>query len=82
MPRWASRIDLEITDIRVERVQEITEEDAMAEGVWGKDEPYQGVGDLPSDRFRDLWDSINAKRGYGWDIKPWVWVISFRRIKP
>jgi len=80
-PRQTSRMTLEIIDIRVERLQEITEEDAIAEGIWGKGEPYQGIGDLPSDRFRDLWDSLNAKRGYSWDINPWVWVIEFKRIE-
>lgn len=95
MPRWASRITLEITDIRVERLQEITEEDAKAEGTQlfhvGRFEPYIPVwsvwsmngypssliGDTPRDAFRFFWDSLNAKRGYGWETNPWVWVISF-----
>ena len=79
MPRWASRITLEITDIRVERLQEITEEDANKEG-----NPYPdmgGKGSLPPLWwFKKLWDSINAKRGYSWESNPWVWVISFKRI--
>lgn len=71
MPRWASRINLEITDIRVERVQDITEEDAKAEGVdWY---PAMRANRL----FQSLWDSINAKRGYAWDVNPWVWVVEF-----
>ena len=71
MPRWASRITLEITDIRVERVQDITEDDAIAEGV----ESFNAVAS-----YSYLWDSINAKRGYPWEKNPWVWVISFKQI--
>jgi len=72
MPRWASRITLEITNVRIEEVQDIGETDAMAEGVIpGADEHYLTA-------FVRLWDSINAKRGYGWDVNPWVWVIEFR----
>jgi len=90
MPRWASRIQLEVISIKVERVQDVTEDDAKAEGVWGLDEPYQGVGDLPTDRFRDLWDSINGNRKdksgkllpYSWEDNPWVFVVEFERIKP
>lgn len=80
MPRWASRIILEITGVRAERVQAISEDDAIAEGVLGDEGPYdQG---LPSMCFRTLWDSINAKRGFGWDVKPWwVWVIGFKRLE-
>lgn len=74
MPRWASRILLEITNVRVERVQEINEADALAEGVgfWGCD---------TIEVFQNLWDSINAKRGYSWESNPWVWVIEFKRVK-
>lgn len=75
MPKWASRIWLEIVGVRVERVQEISEEDARAEGVDG------GMACETSWRatFRWLWDELNEKRGYGWDTNPWVWVIVFRR---
>ena len=88
MPRWASRITLEIEDVRVERLQEITEEDAKAEGIfaYGYEAGLCGEGsiiELPTyiEPFMELWDSLNAKRGYGWAENPWVWVISFRRIE-
>ena len=85
MPRWASRITREITEIRAERVQEITEKDAKAEGVVAlyKTAPYTfGAGYIWTphgyrDGFSKLWDSLNAKRGYGWERNIWVWPISF-----
>lgn len=72
MPREASRITLEITDIRVERVQDITEEDAIAEGV----ESFNTVAS-----YSYLWDSLNAKRGYPWESNPWVWVVTFEVVR-
>jgi hypothetical protein len=83
MPRWASRITLEITDIRVERLQDISEEDARAEGVGvhggcNADETEYGVN--ARGPFSRLWDSINAKR-HPWASNPWVWVIEFGRAK-
>lgn len=72
MPRWASRITLKITNIRVERLQEITEADARAEGVSGV---------YPVDHFANLWHSIYKKK-YTWKDNPWVWVIEFEKIKP
>jgi len=82
MPRWASRINLEITEVRVERVQDISIEDIKLEGV---DITYSGseqwkVG-FPHSDMAKLWNSINAKRGYGWDTNCWVWVISFKVVK-
>lgn len=82
MPRSLSRLTLEITAVRVERVQDITEEDVLAEGL-----ALQGWVGHESDwprtaGFAQLWDSLNAKRGYGWDLNPFVWVISFKRIQP
>jgi hypothetical protein len=79
MPRWASRITLEIMGVRVERLQEINEDDAMAEGVSAPSIDSFDIG--PVEVFADAWDRINAKRGYGWDMNPWVWVISFRRVE-
>ena len=82
MPRWASRINLELTDVRIERVQDISEEDAYNEG--GK--PLDGIG-LMEPRlcyrrgFISLWDSINKERGYGWDANPLVWVEKFKVVK-
>ena len=86
MPRWASRINLEITGIRVERVQDISEEDARAEGLWCK---FDGQGcegqchkcsATAKEAFEALWDSINAK-SHPWASNPWVWVIEFGRAK-
>lgn len=75
MPRWASRLTLEITDVRVERLQDISEADARAEGV----QPLQmdNGSYLPS--FEGLWDTLNAKRA-PWSSNPWVWVISFKVV--
>lgn len=84
MPRWASRITLEIVSVRVERVQEISKEDARAEGVrvweeWqSRDLPAVLNMHDPRDAYAQLWDSINAKRA-PWESNPWVWVIEFRR---
>ena len=80
MPRWASRLTLRVADVRVERLQAITNDDARAEGVneWGGDEPGDYRGE-----FRDLWDSINGKRpGCSWADSPWVWVVSFTPQPP
>lgn len=70
MPRWASRITLEITGVRVERLQAISEADAAAEGCDGK-------GPL-SYHYAQLWESINGPGS--WEANPWVWVVEFRRI--
>jgi hypothetical protein len=85
MPRWASRLTLTLKTVRVERLNEISEADAKAEGVnggclvCGHNAPC-GC-DTPSPDHRDsfigLWDSINATRGYAWDANPWVWVVEF-----
>lgn len=77
MPRWASRITLEIVNVRVERVQEITDDDAIQEGV---DRTNTSIPGYARTRFINLWNSINAKRGFGWDANPWVWAIEFKRV--
>lgn len=86
MPRWASRIMLEVTDVRVERVQDISDEDVIAEGI--KRLEFEGWR-IPGDTFTfhfsalafaRLWDSLNAKRGHGWDQNFWVWVVEFKRL--
>jgi hypothetical protein len=76
MPRWASRIMLEIISVRVERLQDISEADAFAEGISGGD----WLGD-PVGEYKKLWNSINEKRGFGWDKNPWVWVIEFKKLE-
>ena len=80
MPRWASRITLEITGVRVERLCDMRESDAIAEGCPGQDMEHQDDWPTePIEQFSTLWDSLNEKRGFGWDANPWVWVIEFRR---
>jgi hypothetical protein len=78
MPRWASRITLEVVDVRVERVQEIGNVDALKEGT--PDLRTKENGWDMRDCFRSLWNTINQKRGYGWEKNPWVFVICFKRI--
>jgi len=114
MPRWASRLTLEVTAVKIERVQDISEEDALAEGVpfgfdhhpiaevYGEEEGrsycetcggwgvHGALGanlgvmevdcadcDTAKKLFRALWNSINEKRGFGWDVNPWVVAVSF-----
>lgn len=85
MPRWASRILLEITDVRVERLQDITYEQAAAEGVhrgplreWCASDEGGACHKYPVPAFRDLWQSV----GGNWDANPWVWVVEFKRVMP
>lgn len=80
MPRWASRITLEITEIRVQRVQEISAEDCIAEGLRTNLREHDAVCDLRA-QYRTLWDSLNAKRDCSWDLNPWVWAVTFKEIK-
>jgi hypothetical protein len=79
MPRWASRILLEIDEIKVERVQDITEDDAMADGIKTTC-PCCGGCDQHRLDFQKLWDSIYSKQGLEWDANPFVWVVKFHRI--
>jgi len=89
MPRWASRITLEITDVRVERLQDISEDDCLAEGiaqvVREKLPGIQQCGEYdtidvdPVAEYRDLWESINGPES--WAANPWVWVIGFKKLE-
>ena len=79
MPRWASRITLEITNIRVERLQEISEEDAKREGC----DAIRGEGCsfyLARQGFELLWGVLYSPKGFHWRDNPWVWVIEYKRI--
>lgn len=79
MPRWASRLTLEIADVRVERLQAITKADALAEGIHPSDKPHVSERVM----FQALWDTINGTRpGCAWADDPWVWVVSFQRVTP
>ena len=82
MPRWASRITLRITDICVERLLDISENDARAEGVSSEWDDYEKYGQSEPYRygFSELWNSINGADA--WDKNPWVWAISFERVQP
>lgn len=95
MPRWASRILLEVVSVRVERLHTITEKDACAEGCKSDAEGLRALSHLrgvdapravPSrlrstrDAFRELWDDINGKRA-PWASNPWVWRVEFRKIE-
>lgn len=77
MPRKYSRISVRVIDIRVERIQDITEQDAISEGA---ESGWSGLKNPYKSGFAELWDSINEKRGYGWYENPWVWVVDFERI--
>lgn len=76
MPRWASRITLEITDVRVERLDSISDSDASKEGCCIAD---MESGDCLSDVFTRLWTSIYGDDS--WQANPWVWVIEFKRVE-
>ena len=78
MPRAACRIRLEVVAVRVERLQRISEPDAIAEGVG--DGPQEGWVTGPVVAYADLWDSINGRDA--WLLNLWVWVIEFKRIAP
>ena len=70
MPREAARLFLLVKAVRVERLQEIAEADAIAEGA-----------ETVRDNFMHIWNRLNARRGHGWDTNPWVWVIEFERTE-
>lgn len=76
MPRWASRLTLDVTEVRIEQVQDINEEDARAEGA--PPSPLPVITNGYRLEFRALWDSINGKRSEcSWGDNPWVWAITF-----
>jgi hypothetical protein len=89
MPRWASRITLEVTEVRVQRLQEISEKDAKAEGVPRDTEPCDHIRHACADigcmgptyrsSFCELWGQINGERA-PWASNPWVWAITFKVI--
>lgn len=86
MPQWASRLTLRVVDVRVERVQNISDKDVIAEGV---EYPPPGGWEhrldvTPQMVFKELWDDTNSHRldEYGWDADPWVWCISFNVLEP
>jgi len=94
MPRKAARLFLKVTDVRIERLQDITEEHAIKEGCEGnicehpsEDDGYCpdcdncGYTEPPQLQFLYLWDSIYSKQGYGWKDNPYVWVIEFEKVK-
>jgi len=80
MPRWASRIDLEITARTAARLHDITEEDAQAEGINGHEALVGQVANPYVTSYADYWDALNGKR-YPWESNPWVWVLTLRRIE-
>jgi hypothetical protein len=77
MPRTLSRITLEIIEVRLQKLQDITEDDAKAELSYGL-----AAVSPARDLFMVLWNTINDKRGYVWAVNPWVWAITFKRILP
>ena len=77
MPRWASRISLGITSVRVERLQDISEADAIAEGV--RNSLHLPGGRFARENFAHLWWTINGDGS--WESNPWVWVIEFKRVE-
>jgi hypothetical protein len=90
MPRVFSRLTLRVTDVRIERVQEISEADAIAEGAsqyssaigLHRNRPYDpALNGIYREGFSELWEQLNAKRGFGWDVNPWVAAITFDVIK-
>jgi hypothetical protein len=82
MPREASRILLEVDEIKIERIQDISTDDIKVEGIIQRFPKVndQFTPDILKGQFFELWNSINSKRGFGWDKNPWVWVVKFKVI--
>jgi hypothetical protein len=95
MPRKAVRLFLTVKNVRFEKLQDIDEEDARAEGIrefdlvasngttklYGVTSAQPEMAYTAKDAFQDLWDSINKEHGFGWDTNPWAWVIEFERAE-
>ena len=89
MPKWMARTWLKVEHVKVQLLQDITDHEAKREGV--NQSPVEHITDPAHTwkntdsiyrwRFRHLWDSLNAERGYGWDENPWVWVVRFHVIE-
>lgn len=87
-PRGLSRLTLVVTEVRVGRLQEITEADAVAEGVTALDGEFAGCfafdealsGTTARECFARYWDALNYQRGGGWDTNPWVWIYTFQKV--
>jgi hypothetical protein len=81
MPKEAARIFLRVTSVRAERLRQISYGDCCDEGMFNVHELKSiSDGSTATEHYRKLWDALNAKRGYGWDTNPWVWVYGFERI--
>lgn len=91
MPRWASRLTLEVTGVKVERLQDISHVDAIAEGIMRAPQASAGMVRFclegwdwkdwktsARDAYHSLWDSLNEKRGFGWAVNPWVVAVTFK----
>ena len=88
MPKWAARIHLKVTNVRIERVQDISEGDAIEEGIaqtqgkrWTNYRNKETAWLLPVTSFRTLWDSIYLLKNIGWDQNPYVWAYDFEVMK-
>lgn len=84
MPRWASRLQLDVINVRIERLNDCSEDDAIAEGLewvapgkWAVDTSLAIIGDDPRAVYRELWEHINGAGS--WELNPWVWVVTFAR---
>lgn len=88
MPREAARIFLKVANVKVQRIQDITPDECLKEGIkgysFGANAPDAYGDNLYTDpklAFKSLWDNLYKKKGYGWDANPWVWVYSFERLE-
>ncbi|MDZ7301514.1 MAG: hypothetical protein ONB44_05165 [candidate division KSB1 bacterium] len=80
MPRWASRLTLEIIEVRVQCIQDISQEDIADEGGMWRDPESELTAEMDRAGFARWWSEVNAKRGMTWERNPWVWAIRFRRV--